>query len=420
MSTFTSPFTGTVVQPTDVSYYALSFSANQQLYWPQVVNPTQIPASRIMDCIAINSGLSIALPDASQGSLGTDILFRNLGSNAFVVTDFAGLGSVTVGVGKAVYFYLTSNTTTEGTWGNVAFGVGTSYADAATLAGAGLISAGGQLATSQNIVDVTTSPVINNASRASTFVWNSGAGTFTLPAVGTLTTGWYIGFRNNGTGALAITPTSPALINGVSTITTNPGDSGFIFYDASTSGFVTVGWVAASNVTFTAATYDVDAIVSNTLNLVAYAPIIQTYVAQSGTRTMDLNVILPPITQIYVLVNDTNQVGYNVTFKVQGSSQTPLSVSTGNIVTVLSDGTNLYTLTQATTNTFRANNGNAGAPAYSFTNDLHTGMYLAGTSILGLSANSIAMLTLDNSNTLQPLMTTPARIVAGSIAGGTF
>ena len=418
--TFTSPFTGTVVQPTDVSYYFLSFGTNQTLYWPQVVNPTQVPASRITDCIATTINLEIALPDAEQGSLGTDILFRNLGVNDFVITDAIGGASVTVGVGKAVYFYLTDNTSTAGTWGNVAFGVGTSYADAATLAGAGLTTVNGQLATTQNLVNVTTSPVINNASRASTFVWNNGAGTFTLPATATLSTGWFIGFRNNGTGALAITPTSPATINGAPTITTNPGDSGFVFYDSSSNNFVTVGWVTSANVTFTAATYDVDAIVLNTLNLVSYAPIIQTYIAQSGTRTVDLAVTLPPITQIYVLVNATNQPGYNVTFQVQGSSQVPIALSTGNIITVLSDGTNLYTLTSATTNTFQANNGNAGAPAYSFTNDLHTGMYLAGTSILGLSANSVAMLTLDNTNTLQPLLKTPARIIAGSIAGGTF
>jgi hypothetical protein len=418
--TFTSPFTGTVVQPTDVSYYFLSFGTNQTLYWPQVVNPTQVPASRIMDCVATTINLEIALPDAEQGSLGTDILFRNLGANDFVITDAIGGASVTVAVGQATYFYLTDNTSTAGTWGNIAFGVGTSFADAATLAGAGLTTVNGQLATTQNLVDVSIAPTINNASRASTFVWNSGTGAFTLPATGTLSTGWFIGFRNNGTGTLSITPTVPATINGTTTITTNPGDSGFVFYNESTSSFVTVGWVNAANVIFTAATYDVDAIILNTLDLVAYAPIIQTYIAQSGTRTVDLAVTLPPITQIYVLVNDTNQVGYNVTFQVQGSLQVPLALSTGNIVTVLSDGTNLYTLTSATTNTFQANNGNAGAPAYSFTNDLHTGMYLDGTSILGLSANSIAMLTLDNTNTLQPLLTTPARIIAGSIAGGTF
>ena len=58
-------FAGDVIQPTDVSYYALSFSTDTQLYWPAVVNPTQVPAARIMDCVASLGNLSIVLPDAS-------------------------------------------------------------------------------------------------------------------------------------------------------------------------------------------------------------------------------------------------------------------------------------------------------------------------------------------------------------------
>ena len=87
---FVSPFTGTVIEPTDVSYYALAFSSNTQLYWPQVVSGTQVPASRIMDCTPSTTGLSVALPDATQGSLGSDIFFRNKGSLAFTVTDING------------------------------------------------------------------------------------------------------------------------------------------------------------------------------------------------------------------------------------------------------------------------------------------------------------------------------------------
>ena len=102
MSTFTSPFTGDVVQPTDVSYYALSFSTDTQLVWPAVVNGQQVPASRIMDCVATLSNRSILLPDATQGALGTDILIRNLGLNNFVVTDANGEQSVIVAVGKSL------------------------------------------------------------------------------------------------------------------------------------------------------------------------------------------------------------------------------------------------------------------------------------------------------------------------------
>lgn len=417
---YVSPFTGTVVTATDVSYYALSFSANTQLFWPSTVNNSETPAARIIDCVASTSGLVIALPQGNQGTLGADILFRNLGAQAFTITDYVGGGSFTVPVGISKYVYLTDNTTAAGIWHNVTFAAGTSYADAATLAGAGLTTVSGQLAATQNPIDITTSPVINNLSRAATFVWNSGVGTFTLPAISSLSAGWYIGFRNNGTGSLAINPTSPDTINGLTTITANPGDSGFIMLDTNSGGFITVGLAPANNVTFTAATYDVDTIPTNTFSLTSFAPIIQTYIAQSGTRTATLAVTLPAITQIYILVNNTNQTGYNITFQNQGSSQPPLVLSAGNVLTVLSDGLNLFPLTTASTGLFYAANGTASLPSYSFNNDTTTGMYLVGSSILGLTANGTKIVQMDNSNLSAPLVTVYATLNAELIGGGTF
>jgi hypothetical protein len=420
MTTFTSPFTGNVIQPTDVSYYALNFSSNTQLYWPAVVNGQQVPAARIMDCVASTGGLVIILPDATQGAVGSDILFRNLGAFPFTITDAAGNESITVAVGAAKYLYLTNNTSLGGTWSNIAFGVGTSYADAVTLQGAGLTTVSGQLATTQNVADITATPTLNDLSRATTFNWNAGNGVINLPVPSTLSSGWYIGFRNNGGGALSITPVSPALINGQATITANPGDSGYVIYDVNTGNFITVGFTAPTNVTFTSATYDVDSISGSTLNLVSFAPIIQTYIAQSGSRTTTLTVTLPAITQLYVLVNNTNQTGYNINFVVSGSSQPPLVLAAGGVVTVLTDGVNLYALTQSSTGIFYAANGTAALPSFSFNNDTHTGMYLAGTSVLGLSANSTEIINIDNSNILQPLTTVNATLRAQLIDGGTF
>jgi len=421
MSTsFTSPFTGTVVEPTDVSYYALNFSSNTQLYWPAVVNPTQVPASRIMDCVPSTTSLTVILPQGNQGSVGTDILIRNKGSVPFTVTAFDGSQSVTLTNGTSRYFYLSNNTTIAGVWQNVQFGTGTSAADAATLQGAGLTTITGQLAVTSNVVEVSSTPTITDNSRAATFVWTSGNGTFTLPNSTTLSGGWFIGFRNNGSGTLAITPTSPALINGLTTISTNPGDSGYILYEQSTGNFFTVGWAVPANVTFTSATYDVDSIAGTSLNLVSYAPIIQTYVALSGTRTTTLNVTLPAITQIYVLVNNTSSSAYNISFNVSGSSTLPVVLYAGQVVTALSDGNTLFALTTTTTGVFFANNGSASAPSYSFNSDHTTGMYLVGTSVLGLTANSTQMLLIDNTNTSSPQISTPATFNAGLIPGGTF
>lgn len=420
MTTYASPFTGNVIQPTDVSYLALPFSTNQTLNWPSTVNSAEVVAARIIDCVASVGGLTVALPEADQGTQGSDILFRNLGGFAFTVTDFTGGASFTVPIGISKYVYLVDNSSAAGTWHNVTFAAGTSYADAATLAGAGLTTISGKLVTTQNPIDITSTPFINDASRAATFVWNGGAGTFNLPAISGLSTGWYIGFRNNGTGTLAITPVSPDLLNGETSVNVNPGDSGYILYDPSSAGFITVGLANPQITSFTAATYDVDAISGNTFNLTKFAPIIQTYIAQSGTRTATLAVTLPAITQIYILVNNTNQTGYNITFQNQGSSQPPFVLAAGGVVTMLSDGTNLYPLTTSTSGIFYAANGTAALPAFSFNNDTHTGMYLDGTSILGLSANATEIVRVDNSNPSQPRVTVNAQLNAQLISGGTF
>jgi hypothetical protein len=191
-------------------------------------------------------------------------------------------------------------------------------------------------------------------------------------------------------------------------------------FQQSTGNFLTVGLATPSNVTFTSSTYDVDSIIGGTFSLVSYAPIIQTYVALSGTRSTTLAVTLPATTQLYVLVNDTGQAGYNITFQVSGSLQTPISLPDGGIALILSDGNFLYVISQSTTNVFYAINGSAAAPSHSFTSNTNTGMYLVGTNVLGLSANSTNMLRLDNTNTLSPQVSTPATFTAGLISGGTF
>jgi hypothetical protein len=420
MPIFTSPFTGTVVQPTDVSYNPLVFSANVQLYWPTVVNPQEVPLARIIDCFPSAANLVVTLPDATQGALGTDTLIRNFGADPFVVENFDGSASVFIDPGESKYFYLSNNTFSGGVWQNVTFGTGTSSADAATLAGNGLVALSGKLNTTQNVVEVSSTPSITDASRAATFVWTGGNGTFTLPTAASLTTGWYIAFRNNGTGAITITPQGTSTIDSLANITVNPAESGFIVFQESSGNFFTVGLSVPSNVTFTSATYDVDSVVGNTFSLVSYAPIIQTYVALAGTRAVDLDVTLPATTQLYVLVNNTGQSGYNVTFQISGSLQTPIALANGGVVLALSDGNQLYIISQTTVGVYYADNGSAASPSFSFTNDTNTGMYLVGTNVLGLSANATLMLEIDNTNTLSPQVSTPATFNAGLIGGGTF
>jgi hypothetical protein len=251
-------------------------------------------------------------------------------------------------------------------------------------------------------------------------VWTGGNVTFTLPTALSLSGGWFIGFRNGGSGTLTIVGQGSSLVNGAVSISVNPGDSGYLVFQQTTGNFFTVGLTVPTNVTFTSATYDVDAVTGTTLDLVSYAPIIQTYVALSGTRTVNLDVLYPAITQLYVLVNNTGQSGYNVTFQVSGSSQTPIALTDGQTALVLSDGNFLYVLTQTTTGIYLANNGSAGAPSFSFNADQTTGMYLVGTSVLGLTANGTQILNMDGSNSSDLQISTDATFNAKLIPGGTF
>jgi hypothetical protein len=427
MPSYVSPFTGDVVQQTDVTYYALAFSTNTQLYWPAVLNGTQVPAARIMDCTPSANNLTVFLPDASQGSNGIDILFRNFGSRPFFIAQFGGSGSVSIAAGESKYFYLSNNSTQAGVWQNVTFGTGTSSADAATLAGAGLAAISGKLAVTQAPITSSSTPTITDASRANTFVWTGGNGVFTIPLASTLSAGWWVGFRNNGTGSIVLTPTGGQLINKASSVSVPPGGSGFIFYQQSTTEFYTIGLQTPSNVTFTSAVYDVDNIVGPTLSLVTFAPVIQTYVNLSGTRTTNLNVVLPSTTALYILINDTTTVLYNITFSISGSVAAPTVLAPGSIITALSDGNQLIILSQSSSVYFTGANGSALLPTFSFLTDTTTGMYLSATGSLGLTANGANILTLNGSNPSTPQITTPATIsttktvtATGGVLGGTF
>ena len=95
MTTYTSPFTGNTIQPTDVSYEAyLNQTAALTLFWP-INGTTGNPAARIMD-ISFTTGNQVYMPDATQVSVGQDAMIRNLGSAAFTVYGYSGSAIVTV------------------------------------------------------------------------------------------------------------------------------------------------------------------------------------------------------------------------------------------------------------------------------------------------------------------------------------
>ena len=78
---YNSPFTGNVIQPTDVSYRAVTLSANTQLQWPINGNATDDYAARIMQVTATTAGLSLYIPPANHSSVRNDAMISNVRSN---------------------------------------------------------------------------------------------------------------------------------------------------------------------------------------------------------------------------------------------------------------------------------------------------------------------------------------------------
>lgn len=422
MPTYVSPFTGDVVQPTDVSYQSITFATNQQLSWPESTIPggTTVVAARIIDCVASAAGLAIRLPPATQASVGTDILFRNRGAQDFVVEDYTGGNDVTITAGTARYFYLVDNSTDAGVFRNFTYGAGTSIADAASLVGSGLTTMAGKLETSTDVVEVSVAPTLDEDSRALAYVWTGGAGTFDLPDPASLEPGWFIMVRNGGTGALTINPFVGSTIDGQSTSTFFPADSAIIVYDSDTDNFFTVGLARQSSVVYTSATYDVDNIVGNSYSLVTYAPTIQTYVAFTGTRTQSLTVTLPAITQLYVINNATGQAGYNIEFEIDGSVQAPLVFADGVTALLLSDGNNLSILTQSTTGIFFATDGSVTNPSFAFSSDTTTGLYLHNTYNMRIASHNVSVMNFDATNASNVVVDVYGKLNAELIEGGTF
>jgi len=233
---YNSPFTGNVVQPTDVSYRRITLTADLQLVWPINGSTLDDAAARIMEVSTASAANELWMPPANQGSVGQDALIRNVGAVAVTVKDYTGANTiVTVAAGEAQYIYITTNATTAGTWGIIAYGIGSSGADAATLAGYGLLAIGQTLNQSQPITTFASSYTAVATDRSSTYVWTGGAGTLTLTLASTLGNNWFMFVRNSGTGALTVDGSGGNTINGSTSIVLQPADSCIIVCSGSTN-----------------------------------------------------------------------------------------------------------------------------------------------------------------------------------------
>jgi hypothetical protein len=410
---YVSPFTGDVIQPTDVSYRAVTLTANTQLNWPSNSTTNADYAARIMQVTASTAGLSMYMPPADQTSVGNDALIRNIGANTFTVKDYAGTNTiVSVAAGESKYIYITTNSTSQGTWGVIAFGVGTSGADAATLAGYGLVASGATLNQSHPSAAITTGTTFAATDRAQTRVWGGGAGTATLPAAATLGNNWFTLFKNNGTGSFTVSCSGAELIDGNSFKTFNPTESAFIVCTG--TAYVTIGYGVSTSFIFTALTKSVTG-GSVLLTNNEAANNIQEYV---GNLVSNVTVTFPPIVNLYVISNQTTDNGFSLTVTTGlGFSAT---IPPGQQATLICDSVNFLNAntTQAGASTVSLLDGTVGTPSLNFAAETSTGIYRPGAGELAISVLGTKRVGV----TATGVAVTGAVAASGAVSGttGTF
>ena len=408
---YVSPFTGDVIQPTDVSYRSVTLSANTQLNWPSNSTTNTDYAARIMQVTASSSGLSMYMPPANQASVGNDALIRNIGSNTFTVKDYAGTNTiVSVAAGESKYIYITTNPDAQGTWGVIAFGTGTSSADAATLAGYGLVASGATLNQSHPSAAITTGTTFAATDRAQTRVWGSGSGTATLPAAATLGNNWFTLFKNNGSGSFTISCSGAELIDGNSSKTFNPSESAFIVCTG--TAYVTIGYGVSSSFVFTALTKNVTG-GSVVLTNNEAANTIQEYV---GNLVSNVTVTFPPVVNLYVISNQTTDNGYSLTVTT-GLGYTA-TIPPGQQATLICDGTNFLNANTTTAGATVVSllDGTVGTPSLNFAAETSTGVYRSGAGHFNIAVGGSEIVDVTSTG----VDVTGTGNFTNGIAGGTF
>lgn len=398
MTTYTNPYTGQTISPSQVGYEALTISVDTELQWPINGNTSDVVAN-IIEVTATVGSLNLFMPPATQVSPGQSALIRNVGANTFTVVDTSGNTIVSIASGIAEYVYVTDNSTIDGVWSTVTFGAGTSAANAATLAGYGLKAINTTLNTATPVSLFSANLTMSTAARSSLYVWTGGAGTLTLPPSADAGSDWFVVIKNDGTGILNVVPQGSDLIDGQVAAQLQISESFVIVSGGST--YYSYAYGQSAEFFFTQLVKNVTG-GTVTLTAAEAASIIQEY---QGTLTSNCTVVLPPTVQLYSFRNNTSGA-FTLTFTTGAVGALTLSLPQGQTILAICDGTNVYnaqTSTSSFINALTLGNGSAAAPSLSFTGDAQTGLYLAATNQLGFAVNGLAAGKLTATGLLLPV-----------------
>ena len=344
-------------------------------------------SSRSMTASSLLSAppLLLTMPSALQVSVGQALIINNVGGNDFSVVDNAGGAIVTIASGIVQYIYITDNTTDAGLWATITFGAGTSSADAASLAGDGLLAIGHTLNQSYPITSYFSNTTLTDTARSQFIVYGGGAGTITLPSASSVGNNWFCMIRNNGTGILNIVPVGTNTIDNNASTQLQLTES-FVIVSNGTN-WNTFGYGQSIQFAFTQLALNVTG-GTTTLTSSQASNVIQEY---TGVLTSNQIIILPSTVQLYTLTNNTTG-SFTLTFKTVAIGAGTVTINQGDSLVVICDGTNVYNAASGASSNITSltlGNGSLSSPSLKFSGDVTTGIYLPASGRFGVVSGGV-------------------------------
>lgn len=355
MTTYTDVFGGDTIPPSQSGYVAIALTADTTFFWPEVASGADLMAD-IME-VTPDAAWSMTFPAANVVSTGRDVLVRNLGSDTITLKDSAGgtIGTVAAGVSK--YLYITDNSTAAGSWTVFTFGTGTSAADAATLAGYGLVATGSTLSQQHSVVSSAVTRAVLASDRATVIMFtNSGTVDCDLPTVASVGNGFFVSVSNQGTGTVTIDGSGSETIDGETTKDLAPGESCTVV----TNGvlWASIGYGRSTQFQFTKLVLDISTGSPFTLTSVqAQNKLIQTI----GTITADVTINVPAVVAVYY-IQCSHTGAFNTTFKTAAGAGVALDAGDRSIL--YCDGVDVVSAQTASAPAANLSGGAAGAVVY--------------------------------------------------------
>lgn len=327
MTVFTNIFGGSNIASSVVSYASVNLTDAITVFsWPVEASTNINLIASIMDVTQTGASKQLWLPPANEVSNGQTILFNNPGAYSYTVHDYTGTQILSSAAGTTYQIYLTDNTTAAGTWRTFQYGAAVSAANAASLAGTGIIALGSLLSQSMPAQTYTNNYTILVPDRANTFVWTGGVGTFTLPLASLAGNNWFVQVKNAGTGTLSIATVGANTIDLQSTLVLQPLDSAIVLTDGTSYyslGFGQSALFAFDYISINVAGTGAYILTGSELNRVSYN--------FTGALLANRNVIVPNTIQQYWVTNNTTGA-FTLTVKTAAMSGVAITQTASTIL----------------------------------------------------------------------------------------